>query len=272
MKMLSKGSSEISHASRICHSSLVRCITDYGVCAGAHHFVDLWARDSLFATHGLYSKKELLITKTTLETFLRYQRSDGLIPYRILRSKVTFLKYFGIHSYYSHPKPDFRSHQSGGIVPDGGLMTVIAAAEYVRRSGDTVFFNKHNNQLENAMSWYTKRFGNNCISEWFLCEWADSVLKIGKILYTNVLYWRALGDMGENALQQEIGKKLIRGFWNGTYFTDWVDVGRRDYFATLPNMLAIIFGLATKTQAISILQYAKKYCWNGWALEENYPR
>ena len=37
---------------KIAEKSLASCITDGGIVAGGHHFVDLWARDSLFATFG----------------------------------------------------------------------------------------------------------------------------------------------------------------------------------------------------------------------------
>lgn len=199
----------LERAYGIAYNNLLACETSIGLAAGAHHFVDLWARDSLFATFGLVEKKDLPTAKTTIETFLNFQRKDGLIPYRILRSSTNIAKYFGKPSYLTSPKADFRSHQSGGLVLDGGLMTVIAAAEYVRRTGDKQFLRKNKPQLLRAMNWYRKQFEENLLSEWFLCEWADSVLKVGKTLYTNILYWRVLGDLGRKDTQVKIGKKLI---------------------------------------------------------------
>ena len=245
----------VKRAQRIAENSLRACETFDGIIAGTHHFVDLWARDSLFATFG----SATTTAKRTIETFLQHQKDDGCIPYRIFRRGRIIVS-------------NFRSIQSGGLVPDGGLMTVIASAEYERRSRDTGFMKVHKAQLKKAMGWYEKRFGDNLIREWFQCEWADAVLKVGNTLYTNILYWRALGDIGDRVLQEKIGRKLNEKLWNGTYFSDWFDWGRQDYFAVHPNMLAIIFGLATKKQTESILTVAKKTCWNGWALEENYPR
>lgn len=241
----------IDKAKQIATDALRACRTGVGFTAGAHHFVDLWARDSLFATFGA----NLADSKKTLDTFFQYQRPDGLIPYRILLSPTTIGKYFGKPRYFRTPKPDFRSHQSGGLVLDGGLMTVIAA----RRFGST-----YEKQIHHVLLWYKKGFGDGLLREWFLCEWADAVMKIGKTLYTNVLYWKATED-------KNIAKKVHESFWNGTYFADWVDYKRQDYFAAHPNMLAIIFGLATRSQAKSILSFAEKYCWNGWTLVSNYP-
>ncbi len=258
-------------AAVIAREDLLACTTSIGLAAGAHHFVDLWARDSLFATFGLSAKIDFPIVKTTIKTFFDYQRDDGFIPYRISRSSADIAKYFGKPHYLSVPKADFHSHQSGGLVLDGGLMTIIAAFEYARRSGDTQFLKKYKKKLTSTIKWYEVRFEKDLLREWFQCEWADSVLKIGNTLYTNILYWRALGDIGENAQQKSIGKKINEKFWTGTYFADWIDYKRQDFFAAYPNMLAIIFGLATKRQAEEILAYAASTCWNGWTLEENYP-
>lgn len=243
-------------------------ISSIGIIAGTHHFVDLWARDSLFATFGANVSGMKDVSKKTIETFLQFQRDDGLVPFLIRRSSLSIGKYFGRHTYYDKPRAQFRSSQSGGIVLDGGLMTVIAA----KALGDRGFFKKHRQAIRKAMSWYGHAFGDQLISEWFQCEWADAVLKRGKTLYTNVLYWKALGDAGLLVQQTALGKKIRSELWNGTFFSDWKSVFRHDYFSSHANMLAIVFGLAQKKEAESILQYAKVHCWNGWTLETNYPR
>jgi glycogen debranching enzyme len=266
----------------IAKSDLLACQSTLGFVAGKHHFVDLWARDSLFATFGADAE----ISKKTIKTFLRHQRADGLIPYRILRSPTTIGKYFGKPRYYMTPKPDFRSHQSGGLVLDGGLMTVIANSEYVRQTKNTKFLRNNFDQLNRALTWYEKRFGSGLLSEWFQCEWADGILKAGKVLYTNILYCRALFDMGELAKSinrtedakhwrvkaETIRQQINNLFWNGSYFSDWYDWRRQDYFSSGSNMLAVVFGVATMKQSQSIVQFARVHCWNHWTLETNYPR
>lgn len=257
-----------AHAFHIARRALEMCRTKDGLVAGTHHFVDLWARDSLFATLGANVVGMQDVSKRTIETFLMYQRDDGCIPFLIRRSKLTIGKYVGRHTYYVAPQAQFRSSQSGGYVPDGGLMTIIAA----HATKDTRFLRKHEQQLQNAIGWYEKKFGDRLIVEWFQCEWADAVLKRGNTLYTNVLYWKALGDMGHNAMQDRIGILIRQQLWNGEFFADWKGVFRHDYFSSHANMLAIVFGLATKEEAASILRYAKVHCWNGLTLETNYPR
>lgn len=284
--MKKQSSSHIHVARSIAVDALSACTTELGFAAGTHHFVDLWARDSLFATFGANVVGMRGQSKATITSFLRYQRSDGLIPYLILRSRMTIGKYFQRHSYYSMPVSHFRSNQSAGIVPDGGLMTIIAIRQYVEESGDIEFLRGQYGRLEKTLQWYWKKFHVGLIREWFLCEWADAVLKVGTTLYTNTLYWKAIGDMAWMARrlkkpvearlysvwQQKLYVLMQEKFWNGAFFADWIDYARHDYIATHPNMMAIVFGLATSEQATSILAYAKKYCLNGWTLESNYPK
>src|SRR5512135_3468457 len=101
----------IDAARVIAKKALEACTTPDGIIAGTHHFVDLWARDSLFASFGAPAAD----AERTIETFLRFGRPDGMIPYRIFRRAGLFA--------------NFRSVQSGGLVPDGGLMAVIAARQ-----------------------------------------------------------------------------------------------------------------------------------------------
>jgi glycogen debranching enzyme len=270
----------------IAERELQLCFSDHGIIAGTHHFVDLWARDSLFATFGANTICDTEISRKTIRTFLSFQRDDGLVPYRILRSRSTLAKYFGHPSYLDTPRADFRSHQSGGLVLDGGLMTIIAAEEYYRASGDTRFVRSVWTNLIRAAQWYVKKFPDTLLSEWFLCEWADAVMKVGHVLYTNVLYLQALKDMEllsqalkdrkTHALFKDIRislqEKFHASFWNGQFFTDWIDYKPQNYFTSGSNMLAIIFGIADRKQSESIIRFALKHCDATWTLVTNYPK
>lgn len=267
-------------------ADLEKCFTPIGFTAGNHHFVDLWARDSLFATLGANVSGQSHSSKKTIETFLRFQRHDGLIPYLILRSRHTVGKYFNRHSYYQVPVAHFRSHMSFGVVPDGSAMTIIAARDYMDKTKDKPFLIRHYEALVRAFMWYEKQRRRGLVYEWFQCEWADALLKSGNTLYTNVLYYKAAVDMAAFAgllgkhpdaaffaqRAEEIKSSLFAHLWNGSFFADWKDGKRRDYFASHPNMLAVIFGLADKKQAASILAVAKTHAWNGWTLENSSPK
>lgn len=275
----------VRQATKIATEELRACISEQGILAGTHHFVDLWARDSLFAIFGASRIGLIHASKRTIDTFLSYRTCNGHIPFLIRRSKLTPGKYFGHHRYYTIPIPQFRSSQSGGIVPDGGLMTIIAAREHIELAGNTSTAREWYPQLQSTMDWYVNTYGEGLLSEWFQCEWADAVLKRGNTLYSNVLYWKAYNDMAwvaevtrhdKDAFTYRSRRDVIAGhlrnaLWNGRYFADWKSVFRHDYFAAHPNMLAIIFGLTSKAESQSILSYTSETCVDTWAVETNYP-
>ena len=173
-----------------------------------------------------------------------------------------------------------------GIVPDGGLMTVIASAEYVSRSKDYAWVRSAYASLVRSMRWYHGHFGNGLVSEWFQCEWADGVLKSGHTLYTNILYLKALKDMqvlsnimGDTTSKtmftnryKEVYATFHQKFFTGLYFADWVDWKRQDYFASHANFLAIIYGIATKEEARTILAYGASHSMADFTLYNNHPK
>lgn len=275
---------EAYHYSR---QALHRSYSQEGILAGTHHFTDLWARDSLFATFGALAVGDRNITKTTIESFLHHQKPNGQVPYVIRRSPISLNKYLsGKPTYFKTPKPGFRSHLTAGIVPDGGIMTIIASSHYIRKTNDKTFLVTYYQRLKRAIFWYIHTYPDDLISEWFACEWADANLKIGKILCTNVLYWKALNDMYYLAQKlneetdasyfsnrkDDIRQRIQLQFWNGEYYIDWIDYKKHQYFASHPNMLAILFGLTSTNQSRSILAFAGRHCWREFTLKENHPR
>ena len=118
-----------------------------------------------------------------------------------------------------------------------------------------------------------------------MSDWQDSVLKVGKTLYSNILYWKALSDFSRlsvlnnksdlqffSDLALQIKAKIMAAFWNGQFLADWIDYKRHHIFNTLGNLLAVWWGLTDSSQSQSIINYARKYCLHGFTLEENYPR
>lgn len=132
----------------IAKSNLLSCCHDLGIIAGLHQFSDLWARDSFFASFGANIIGQKKSTEKTLKTFLSFQRSDGLIPYRIQRSPATFGKYFGKPNFFDIPRANFRSRQSGGLVLDGGLMLIIAFTQYIKVTKNINFLKQNYHQLD----------------------------------------------------------------------------------------------------------------------------
>lgn len=265
----------------IARRDLSACMTSIGYAAGTHHFVDLWARDSLFACFADFTSKEC---RVTVETFLQYQRKDGLIPYRIRRSSLSLKKYLGHPVLLNQPIPDFRSFQSGGTVYDGGLLTIIVAAEHVLRTHNKQLAKRYYPALKKAFAFYQKRFHKRLIVEWFLCEWADAVLKVGKVLYTNILYVRAAKmlavlsvflkvDIGEfDAIYDSLHQLLKTEFWVGDSFADWIDYKRHTYFTAYPHLLTLLWGMVTRSEAEIIYQRIKAELCTDFGVRSQVPQ
>jgi uncharacterized protein (DUF608 family) len=72
-------------------------------------------------------------------------------------------------------------------------------------------------------------------------------------------------------IAETVFKTFHKEFWNGTYFVDWIDWKKQEYFASHPNFLALIYGLSTKDEASSILNFAKLHCLNTFTLHNVFP-
>jgi GH15 family glucan-1,4-alpha-glucosidase len=102
-------------------------------------------------------------------------------------------------------------------------------------------------------------------------DWADSVARRGYVLYTNVIYWKALCDMSAAAsildrndetriyetAARDVAHAIQHHFWRPDlgYF---VTSDRLEQLSSDGNLLAIAWGLAEPDQAESILQVMKE--------------
>ena len=241
--------------------------------AGYRNFSESWARDFGFAAYGLLALKQYNPVKETLEAFLWHQTRDGQLPVK-LHSLNVMTRF--MHSYLGREQPTETllrpKYLSGHGAPslDGQALLVIAALTYVRESGNIRFLEDHWEQLRLAMRWletYRKGSeGDPLLYQSAFADWADSIARHGRVLYTNVVYWKALSEMAVAAtsldIQQEavsyfvkaenVSRAINKHFWRG-------DIG---YFVTSDaltqlssdgNLLAIAWGLANREQAESIL-------------------
>jgi len=242
--------------------------------AGYRNFSESWARDFGFAAFGLLMLKQYNPVKETLEAFLWHQTPEGQLPVK-LHSMNVVTRF--LHSFFGREqstemllKPKYLSGH-GAPSLDGQALLVIAALAYSQETGNISFLEHHWAELGSAMNWLeTYRRGaeeDPLLHQGAFADWADSVARRGRVLYTNVVYWKALSEMAVAAtrlnLQQEAvhyyvkAEKALRAI-NRHFWRD--DLG---YFVTsdeLPqlssdgNLLAIAWGLANRSQAESILK------------------
>jgi glycogen debranching enzyme len=167
-------------------------------------------------------------------------------------------------------KPKYLSGH-GAPSLDGQALLVIAALAYCRETGNIGFLQEYWPKLATAMQWLeTYRKGTAAdplLHQGAFADWADSIARHGRVLYTNVVYWKALSEMAIAATQLDFhaeaisyfsqAEKVLRAI-NRCFWRD--DLG---YFVTsdeLPqlssdgNLLAIAWGLTSPKQAESILR------------------
>jgi GH15 family glucan-1,4-alpha-glucosidase len=241
--------------------------------AGYRNFRESWARDFSFASYGLLALRHYRTVKDTLESFLWNQTSAGQMPVKL--HSMSVMNRF-MHSLMEREQPVegplHPKYVSGHGAPslDSQALLVIAALVYVEESGDMDFLETHWRNLVLAMNWlknFASEEAGGMLDQGAYADWADSVVRQGHVLYTNVVYWKALSQMAEAAPRLKLKDDAAR-------YSEWANrlAGsiqerlwdpRCGYFATSErlnqlssdgNLLAIAWGLAQPEQSARILQ------------------
>ncbi len=151
---------------------------------------------------------------------------------------------------------------------DGNALLVIAALNYLRRIDDPAFTAEHWQDLKQALDWLEQVAleDDGLLHQGAYTDWADSINRVGRVLYTNVLYWKALHEFaidGEkygysaeaevfHAKADALRQRINAFFWRddlGYYVTsEQFDILNSD-----GNLLAVAWGLATPEQGNRIL-------------------
>lgn len=242
--------------------------------AGYRNFSESWARDFGFAAFGLLTLKQYNPVKETLEAFFHHQTAQGQLPVKL--HSVNVVTRF-LHSYFEREQPNELmlkpKYLSGHGAPslDGQALLVIAALAYTQESGNKQFIEVHWGELQAAMNWLgTYRQGavdDPLLHQGAFADWADSIARHGRVLYTNVVYWKALSEMATAASRlnlhedaaayiaqtENVSSAINRHFWREDlgYFVTSDDLSN---LSSDGNLLAIAWGLAKQDQAESILR------------------
>ncbi|MBN2095764.1 MAG: hypothetical protein JW727_06990 [Candidatus Aenigmarchaeota archaeon] len=153
-----------------------------GLKAG-YYYPDFWVRDGLISSMGLSLSGDARlekIAKACIQTAAKFQRFTGQMP-----NKVT---------------PDGKKicFGEGGCI-DSSLWYPIAAWNYFKSTKDLAFLKEHHKRVEHAMGWAICLDQN---SDWMIetnfgSDWMDMLLRSGRVLYDNVLLYKALKDADE---------------------------------------------------------------------------
>ena len=247
------------------------CYNPDGIVAGRLHFNAYWARDGFWALFGALALGDHAQARAQLETFIRYQFPSGMLPVR-----VEFVGHHltGYNTLRSRPKVVGRA---GGLFSnpiDPTAQFIIAMREYLERTGDILFCKRCDTTMDRAIRWLERHDhdGDGLIESYFLADWMDSILKWNKVFNLNVICYeglRAYADL-KRAIRQVVQADAIQrraegvherlqSFWTGEYFADWMWGERRGGFSSDGNVLAMLAGVATESQARRILGYIKAH-------------
>ena len=247
------------------------------LCAGHRNFREPWARDLSFALFGLMEIGEDVAARESLEVFLHFQKPSGQFPVKCHSTGIVD-RYF--HSLFGRNQPTqyplrpkyFSGHRTMSL--DGNALLVIACFNYASYSNDLDFVRRHWDSLKKAVCWLEEQAlgGSSLLYQEAYSDWADSLARTGHVLYTNVIYWKALAEMADFSVK--IGSDDDIGTWqekaSRTKAAIQAEFWRADlgYFVTSQefenlsssgNLLAIAWGLASQKQASSILAAMSKF-------------
>jgi len=241
------------------------------LCAGVRNFREPWARDTGFASFGLMELGSQPEVKDALNVFLLTQHPSGQFPVKIHSTSI--LDRF-LHSFFDRQQPIeqpirpkyITAHNSVSL--DGNALLVIAILHYADRTGDRDFIVRNWGALTRAMTWLAEydTHDDPLLHQGAFSDWADTISRTGKILYTNVIYWKAVVEMGKAAALLEdpaesaayarqaddLRNALMDEFWRPDlgYF---VTSSFFDNLSSSGNLLAIAWGLADEEKAHRIL-------------------
>ncbi|MCR4369457.1 MAG: hypothetical protein NUV67_06135 [archaeon] len=243
----------ILHATHKAIEVIKKCSTKHGLyaSAGPLPYTQVWGRDSNITLIGAtaHTKEFEGVFRKTLETLASKQSKKGQIP-----NAVDFVG--------SIDKP------ATFATIDSSLWFIFGEHFYKKKFGNSLW-KKHAKNIEAAMKWIDfQDAGEDLLPEQQpTSDWMDCFPhKYGHVLNTQALYYAALCATGRKKELKAVKKAINSYLWSeklGYYLPwRWKDHGKfsekETWFDSLGNMLAIVFGLATKKQAKRILDFVKR--------------
>lgn len=259
------------NAREIAKENLRACYLNGKVIASPMRFSDYWARDTFFSILGMLEIGDFDVAKNSLKLFLDNQRGDGKIARKFVLD-YNFLKYvFKKSILRKNPQVVYSSLVPPFSTMDGNSLCIIAFSRYFEKTGDVNFTKEYFEKLKIALDWYeNKKNRSGLVREYFLSNWMDTIFKSGSVLYSNVLYAKALADFSDLAREinieevsqkyfekyEKIKEEINKEFWNGEFFNDIV--GHKKYFDSAGNASACFFDIASSEKKKKVLEYFEK--------------
>jgi len=236
--------------------TLNQCSTKYGLFAsgGKKGYKGVWSRDSFITFLGGSLVDYKLFKETfrrSLEILGKNQSKRGQIPN-------------AVHGFEKKkPNIDYLSI-------DSSLWFIIGHFIYKKRYKDKTLFHKYEEKINKTFNWLTHQdMGEDIMLEQLpTTDWQDAFPhKYGRTINTQALYYYVLRLMGEKKTAKRlkflVNKNPDARLWNGNFYyayrwknhNKYKEIG--DWFDSLGNLMAIVFGLADKKMSKKILEYIK---------------
>jgi predicted glycogen debranching enzyme len=152
--------------------------TKQGIMAGREWYRDVWGRDALVSSLGMSASddEELVkLAETTINSVSKFQKANGQLPNKFdaFGKKLCF--------------------GEGGCV-DTSLWYPIAVFNHYRNTGNKKFLRTHMPKVEKALFWAGCLDQNNdlLLETHEGADWMDLLLRSGRVLYDQALYYKAL--------------------------------------------------------------------------------
>ena len=238
---------------------LEKCSTPNGFFAAFPGYDMIFARDAMIIALGaslIDDNKKLKNTfKNSLLTLAKNQSSHGQIPNAVDK--------------YVKGRRQHVDYQS----IDSTMWFILGNYIYKKIYKDSSLLRKHKKQIELGLTWLgcqeTKE--NGMLTQLPTTDWQDAFPhRYGFTIHSQVLYYQVMKTLGMNRKAEEF-KKIVNhdkdsGLWDSRgYYLPWRWKNHGEYqekgewFDTLGNVLAIVTGLADKSQSEKILNYIKKH-------------
>lgn len=231
------------------------CSNKYGLFAsgGKRGYRGVWSRDSMItlisaSCTSLDSKTIKEAFKRSLITLAKHQSKLGQIPN-------------AVHGFDTNKiNVDFQSI-------DSSLWFILGEYYYKKFYGNELFV-KHKDNIKRALTWlsYQDMGEDGLLEQLPTTDWQDAFPhRYGHTINTQALYYHVLSFVGDKKEQERIKVSIEdeknTGLWNGEFYyayrwknhNKYKEIG--EWFDSLGNLLAIVFGLADEKKSNIILDY-----------------
>lgn len=221
--------SSFASVKQIAQQSLMTNVTQLNqglfVSAGAYQFKSFWTRDFCFSSRGLLAINRGDVVKSHLTYLLNNLRADGLVPlyvdsmnpvHRVVQSSALRLVRLRVSSPITNDIKPFYLVNGKYEAIDSNLMVLYASALYLKKTGDTAWFNENKNTFKRIFDFYNAKKRNGLIWQNEHADWQDSARREGFTFFTNLLYYHMAKEyrfLGQTDLDR-LRNKIVTVFYD----------------------------------------------------------